>query len=243
MSATAQDAAAPYLRRDVQEALGGALRPGGFAATERALELHPLRPGFRVLDVGCGLGSSVAMLRERYGLRAFGIDASSAILAQSEGTSSLLCATAEAIPFRNGSLDGVFFECSLSLCPDHRAVLAEAVRALAPGGMLVVSDIYCRRDKAADRPHASGCLRGALSRGDLLKSLSLAGLTILAWEDHSRLLADCAARLAFAGVPASAFFGSCGDKGYCGFAAREFGYSLCIAEKTSADTEQFVENI
>lgn len=241
MTAIARDAAAPYLRRDVQEALGGVLRPGGFATTERALVLRPLPPGARVLDVGCGLGSSVRMLRERYGLHAFGIDASIELLKNSRDRLQLLCTDAASIPFRNESLDAVFFECSLSLCPDHRTALAEAARTLRPGGVLVISDIYRR---AGNRPDtASGCLGGAVTQEALLNTLARAGLALLAWEDHSRLLADCAARLTFAGVPAHVFFGACNARGYCGAVSRDFGYSLCLAEKQNTVSDPFVEKI
>ncbi len=239
MIAIARDAAAPYLRRDVQEALCGALRPGGFATTDRALALRPLPSGARVLDVGCGLGTSVRMLRERYGLHAFGIDASIELLSESSNRLQLFCADAASIPLQSESLDAVFFECALSLCPDHRTALAEASRTLRPGGVLVISDIYRRAGNSPDT--ASGCLSGAVTQEALFDTLARAGLALLAWEDHSRLLADCAARLTFAGVPAHVFFGACGAESYCGAVARNFGYSLCLAEKRKTVSDPYVE--
>ena len=48
-------------------------RPGGFELTDRALALARLSAGARVLDVGCGLGASVAHLVDHCGLRAVGL--------------------------------------------------------------------------------------------------------------------------------------------------------------------------
>lgn len=242
---TAGHASAPYLRRDVQDALGPALRPGGSATTKRALALRPLPAGSRVLDIGCGLGATVRLLRERFKLRAYGLDLTPELLAQARQEhqdAGLLCGSATSVPLRSSVLDAVFMECVLSLCPDPAAVLAEAVRVLRPGGMLVLSDVYRRDPDFAGGPNASGCLRGAATRYDLHARIDAAGLSVLTWEDHSRLLADCAARLVFAGVPASAFLGSCGADGSCQTPARAFGYALCLAEKTSTFSDTSVGN-
>ncbi|QJT09594.1 DVU_1556 family methyltransferase [Oceanidesulfovibrio marinus] len=242
---TAGHASAPYLRRDVQEALGPTLRPGGSTTTERALALWPLPAGARVLDIGCGLGATVRLLRERYKLRAYGLDLTPELLIQARNEqrdAGLLCGSAASIPLRGAVLDAVFMECVLSLCPDPAAALAEAARVLRPGGVLVLSDVYRRDPGFAGGPNASGCLRGAATRYDLHARIDAAGLSVLTWEDHSRLLVDCAARLAFAGVPASAFLGSCGADGSCATSARAFGYALCLAEKSITISDTSVGN-
>ncbi|NTU86154.1 MAG: class I SAM-dependent methyltransferase, partial [Chloroflexales bacterium] len=44
------------------------LRPGGLALTRRALGLCDPQPGARLLDIGCGPGSSVTYAAEALGL-------------------------------------------------------------------------------------------------------------------------------------------------------------------------------
>ena len=64
----------------LRKATGPAIRPGGLSVLEEVLERYPFNEGARVLDVGCGMGTSVAWLRSRCGLRASGMDLSRALL-------------------------------------------------------------------------------------------------------------------------------------------------------------------
>lgn len=91
----------------------------------------------RTLDVGCGTGRDLPLLPP--GTRAFGIDPTLASLkkARTRAPGALLvCASAEALPFREGSFDTVL--CGLVLCsvPSPGQALAEVKRVLAPGGQM-----------------------------------------------------------------------------------------------------------
>ena len=115
------------------------LRPGGMKITESALREIMLIPNSRVLDVGCGGGATVSYLRE-LGYNAFGVD----ITLPPGAPQELICADATALPFDSGTMDAVFFECSLSKIVAPEAALREAQRVLKPGGALVVSDMFTR---------------------------------------------------------------------------------------------------
>jgi len=56
--------------------------PVGEAKMEALLELLRLRPGARVLDIGCGKGECLLRITRRYGAQVTGIDLSAAALAQ-----------------------------------------------------------------------------------------------------------------------------------------------------------------
>ena len=60
----------------------GFIRPGGMALTDRALSLCEFPPGSRLLDVGCGTGTTVEHLIQRFGFFAAGVDPSLPMVAQ-----------------------------------------------------------------------------------------------------------------------------------------------------------------
>lgn len=266
----------PWEHPALRAVAGAALRPGGVVLTWRALELARqltnLPHNARVVDLGCGPGETVALLREG-GMAAVGLDLSASLLDEAwarNGRMPLIQADAGAgaesapgLPLRTASLDGVFCECVLSVLPGRQDVLAEVARVLRPGGVLVWTDLYVRPGRAADvwrgqdgspggspdgstdgsmdgyadggksrcsgpQSHVLSCRAGAVPRADMETMLRRAGFTVLAFEDHSRLLAELAGRLLFAGADPAELFG-CGGGG-----GGRPGYALLLARRDDA---------
>lgn len=97
----------------------------------------------RVADVGCGPGHLTALLHE-LGLDAFGLDLSPAMVDHARRAHPALRfdeAWMEALPVKDGALGGVLAHYSMIHTPPGElpALLAEQVRVLAPGGLLLVS--------------------------------------------------------------------------------------------------------
>lgn len=97
----------------------------------------------RVADVGCGPGHLTAMLHE-LGLDAVGLDLSPAMVDHARRAHPALRfdeARMEALPVEDGSLGGVLAHYSMIHTPPAElpALLAEQVRVLAPGGLLMAS--------------------------------------------------------------------------------------------------------
>ncbi|MDR0446570.1 MAG: methyltransferase domain-containing protein [Oscillospiraceae bacterium] len=111
-------------RRDLAAA---SRHPGGLPLTQRAVRLSGLPPGARILDIGCGDGASVRLLRQ-LGFDAVGIDE-----------------RAEGLPYASGEFDCVLMECVLSVLDDPEAALREARRVLTPRGTFILSDV-CAAD-------------------------------------------------------------------------------------------------
>ncbi|PRX95478.1 class I SAM-dependent methyltransferase [Allonocardiopsis opalescens] len=97
----------------------------------------------RVADVGCGPGHLTAMLHD-LGLDAFGLDLSPAMVEHARRAHPALRfeeARMEALPVGDRVLGGVLARYSMIHTPPGElpALLAEQVRVLAPGGLLLVS--------------------------------------------------------------------------------------------------------
>ncbi len=102
----------------------------------------------RVLDVGSGDGHQLlALLRaEQDGVSLYGIDLSRVLVARSRGAfvdepspPAIVWGTAEQMPFIDGSFNRIVCQGSLDHFGDASSFFADASRALAPGGRLIVA--------------------------------------------------------------------------------------------------------
>src|SRR5260221_12479036 len=72
------------------------ISPGGADSARACIARLGLKPGMRVLDVGCGLGGSAFLMAREHGVSVHGIDVSANMLAsareglRSQGTASLV---------------------------------------------------------------------------------------------------------------------------------------------------------
>jgi SAM-dependent methyltransferase len=156
-----------------------------------------------VLEAGCGLGQYVILLRQR-GWRAAGVDGSLAALATARRAVPVPLAASDvrALAIRSGAVAAYV---SLGVVEHDRegpdAILAEARRVLAPGGVLVVSVPYVNgarrlgapwiRRRARTVAAAGGAFyQYAFSRRELLAALARQGFVAQAAHpyDPARLL-------------------------------------------------------
>ena len=185
----------------------GCRRPGGMPLTERGLRYAKIVAGMRVLDVGCGDGTTVRHLR------ALGVDAIGVDLAphNPDGEAFIMRADAVALPFERGEFDAVLFECSLSEMDDAIEALREAERVVKPLGILMMSDIFAKK-QAPGMPWITD---------DIRKILKWAGFGIVFSEDHTAALVTYAAEQIESGAT------DC----FHGVPAQQLGYCLVVAEK------------
>jgi SAM-dependent methyltransferase len=106
---------------------------------ERRLQLIrryiPLE-GKWILDVGCGIGTYVKRFRD-FSPHVYGIDVSAKRLAEST-MPNLVAAAGEALPFGDETFDVLVFNEVIEHVVDDRKTIEDALRALRPGGHIVI---------------------------------------------------------------------------------------------------------
>jgi ubiquinone/menaquinone biosynthesis C-methylase UbiE len=132
----------------------------------------------QILDVGCGTGYLLGRLAARAPQAAAlaGIDAAPAMIevartAVTDDRLRFVVGTAERLPWPSGTFDLVVSTTSFDHWADQRVGLAQCARVLAPGGCLVLADLFSslllptllagHRDKARTKRRATHLLTAA----------------------------------------------------------------------------------
>lgn len=174
---------------------GDIFHPGGEALTLRMVESMSLGPGARVLDLGCGAGSTALLLADRLGMRVSGVDLSAANVARAceratsaGSTAHFARADVHHLPFGSGTFDAALAECTLSLFNERARSLAEIARVLRPAGQLGVSDMAVGGPLPADIAGVLApwtCLENAMTEEQYRATFEAAGYTVEAFSDES----------------------------------------------------------
>ncbi len=229
-----------YEQDGLMQVTGGTLRPGGTALTTELLNFCALAPGSTALDVGCGPGHTLLLLQSMFGFKAAGLDPSPAMrdkACQRAPGASVLAGKATAIPWKDSSFDVITCECVLSLTGDIKASLAEMHRVLRPGGFLILTDIYRKKDlPKTELPGLHSCLNQALPLDTIVRAVEGTGLKVVLLRDRSDLLKQLAGQIIFSCGSLEHFWqqfmgADAARQTCCSLAAAPPGYYVLIAEK------------
>lgn len=233
-----------YESEDIRNITGDTIRPGGFMLTDRAVQFCNFKGDDRVLDIGCGLGTTAAYLQSKYNLSSVGIDPSKKLLTEGRAKNpdlELYRGWGEKLPFKNHEMDGVFCECTLSLMMDQDKAIEEICRVLKYRGYLSISDVYAREPyyiEELKKFNIKSCIRGVHDAEDLKRKLIEKGFEIKLFEDHTNYLKQMMVNIVFEFGSMGVFWSKTGN---CNFNPNEFkkslskskvGYFLLIAQKT-----------
>ena len=137
----------PYF--DVQAELGITKHAGGLRATEALIESCRLGRETRVLDVGCGVGTTTCHIARKLGCPTVGVDISPRMIERAterirrKGLADrveLRVADAQDLPFEDGAFDAVLSESVTAFAADKQAAVREYARVVRPGGYVGLSE-------------------------------------------------------------------------------------------------------
>lgn len=148
-----------------------------------------LRPGEKVLDLGCGRGTETIQAAELISPSGFawGIDLTPVMInaakdqAREAGVENVefLLSSIEQIPFATGSIDALISNCAINHVADKLSVYSEIYRVLSPGGRFVISDIMTNKslplEIKEDSEAIAACFGGAITVKEYEKLLGSAG--------------------------------------------------------------------
>ena len=119
--------------------------PGGEALTLEAAKACGWKEGDRILDVGCGGGESMLLLKKTLGVKPVGCDRDEGMLARArllDADFKLRVTDGMSLDFPSLYFDGALLECSFSLMNRHDEMLNELYCVLKKGAKVAISDLY-----------------------------------------------------------------------------------------------------
>lgn len=187
-----------YENLDLDAVPEQAMRPGGLKLTKEVLNVVGMQPGFKVLDVACGVGTTLLTLIEEFKCHVCGLDISAKLLNRArtrlsskgyDANSLLICADSEFIPVREGCFDVVVCECSLSLFPNKLKALKEMAYVVRKGGSVVLTDVTIKDYSVRCVKDANWCMcvAGAETLEGYIELVENAGLNVLYSKDVSEV--------------------------------------------------------
>jgi ubiquinone/menaquinone biosynthesis C-methylase UbiE len=136
------------------------IHPGGRHATDQLLQWAAIQPGERVLDIGCGVGTTAIRIARETGAEVVAADISplmhqrTARNVQAAGLSNITAERADILqlPYPVGCFDCVLAE-AVTMFVNRPRAAAELARVSRPGGRVLATEFYWRTsptDKARE---------------------------------------------------------------------------------------------
>lgn len=133
----------------------GFVSTGGQITTEEFCKMLDLKPGEKVLDVGCGIGGGDLYLAKTFGVTVHGVDLSSNMISIAEErklsksmtdkVSFEICDITK-VKFPENHFDVIYSRDTILHIENKPVLFSNFLKWLKPGGRLLVTD-YCRGDQ------------------------------------------------------------------------------------------------
>lgn len=231
-----------YENAVLQNTLGRTLRPGGLELTRKAMDFCKFNADDKLLDLGCGKGATIKYISDYYKIDICGLDLSENLAAQAKETNRdavIVISSGENTPFEDGTFNGIFAECTLSLM-DLKKAINEINRIMKNGGYLIISDVYANNTAYLEELNSYStetCLKNPHDLRKLKSLLNEKGFNILFEEKYDNLMKQLVVDIIFGHGTMASFWNCTGGHCVNGVKFQEtlikskLGYFLMIAQK------------
>ena len=164
---------------------------GGLEATKAFTGFMGLKPGMKVLDVGCGVGGPARYFAAEHGVRVTGIDLTEEFvraaisltkLLHLENTAKFEQGSALAMPFQKESFDAAYmFHVGMNIA-DKNALFQDVARVLKAGAKFAIYDVMRTNDDPISYPvpwAASGATSFVVKIEGYRKALEAVGFEVV----------------------------------------------------------------
>lgn len=134
------------------------IHPGGRASTDALLRRAAITETAKVLDVGCGVGTTALQIADQYGAHVTAVDVAPLMLERASanvdaaGLADKVTVTPGDIldlEFVDGTFDIVIAE-AVTMFVDRRRATSELARVTAPGGRVLATEFFWREPPTAE---------------------------------------------------------------------------------------------
>ncbi len=134
------------------------IHPGGRAATDQLLAWADLKPDERVLDIGCGVGTTAIRIARETGAEVVAADIAPLMRERAEAnvraagmTDRVRVADADilALPYEAGAFDCVIAE-AVTMFVDRERAAQELARVCRPGGRVLATEFFWRQPPTSE---------------------------------------------------------------------------------------------
>lgn len=160
--------------------------------TEKIIEYVKSNDKKRILDIGCGMGTTLIQLLNEFpaGTSFIGIDFSEKMIERAREKSSTLpeelrkkigffVSDSQALPYMDKQFDLIYSECVFNLIPDREKAMKEVSRLLAPGGIFIYTDfvsfVPVPDEIRQNLNFISGCRAGSILLSENIRMMENSG--------------------------------------------------------------------
>lgn len=175
---------------------------GGYETTKEFVSRLNLKPGQKVLDVGCGIGGSAFYMAKEFGVNVVGIDLSSNMINLALKRREEVGVSVEQVEFEVAdatkreypphSFDVVYSRDTILHINDKHSLFTRLFKVLKPGGIIFISDYCCSEGEHTEAFKAYVKQRGynLLSPKSYGKVLEDVGFTQVKADDSTDLFVE-----------------------------------------------------
>jgi SAM-dependent methyltransferase len=137
------------------------IHPGGRAATDELIHVGDFRADQRVLDVGCGVGTTAIRIARRFNASVTAVDIAPLMLDRASANVSaarlnervsIEYGDITSLPYSDGSFDRVLAE-AVTMFVERSSAARELVRVCKPGGRVLATEFFWRTPPTPEARH------------------------------------------------------------------------------------------